>query len=120
MLPKLLLYTTIMRQKAKHWWSRIPTSIRKPLVLIVGSIFILAAAATGWLPGPGGIPLFLIGVAILATEFEWAERLRDRMLDIIHTIGAHWKAHKIVGTLIAILCAGIAICVAYYSYTSFK
>ncbi|HIW31018.1 MAG TPA: PGPGW domain-containing protein, partial [Candidatus Luteococcus avicola] len=35
----------------------------------------VAAALTGWLPGPGGIPLFLMGLAVWASEFEWAHRL---------------------------------------------
>ncbi|MEK7153613.1 MAG: PGPGW domain-containing protein [Patescibacteria group bacterium] len=102
--------------RAKHWWSRTPSAVRKPLVLIVGSLFILAAAATGWLPGPGGIPLFLIGVAVLATEFAWAERLRDKLMDIVKHAGHAWKSHKIIGTVILILCAVIAAAIAYSSY----
>ncbi len=48
----------------------------------------LLAAATGWLPGPGGIPLALVGLAVLSTEFEWARRLRVR--------AEHWF-HAFVG-----------------------
>lgn len=33
------------------------------------------APLIGWLPGPGGIPLFLIGLGLVATNHEWAERL---------------------------------------------
>ncbi len=28
----------------------------------------------GWLPGPGGIPLFLLGLGLLAVNHDWAER----------------------------------------------
>lgn len=28
----------------------------------------------GWLPGPGGIPLFLLGLSLLAANHDWAER----------------------------------------------
>lgn len=28
----------------------------------------------GWLPGPGGIPLFLAGLGLLAVNHDWAER----------------------------------------------
>ncbi len=28
----------------------------------------------GWLPGPGGIPLFLLGLSFLAVNHDWAER----------------------------------------------
>ena len=45
------------------------------LVGVVGGFLILLGAATGWLPGPGGIPLVLAGLGVLASEFEWARRL---------------------------------------------
>lgn len=47
---------------------------------LVGTLFILAALITGPLPGPGGIPLFLTGLAILATEFHWARRFKSWLL----------------------------------------
>lgn len=46
---------------------------------IVGGLCILASALTGWLPGPGGIPLLIIGLSLLATNHEWAERLLLRL-----------------------------------------
>jgi uncharacterized protein (TIGR02611 family) len=49
--------------------------IYRVLVAVVGTLLILLGAATGWLPGPGGIPLALLGLAVLASEFEWAHRL---------------------------------------------
>lgn len=42
---------------------------------VVGGLCILASALTGWLPGPGGLPLLIIGLSLLATNHEWAERL---------------------------------------------
>lgn len=50
----------------------------RAVVGAVGGAFLIASLATGWLPGPGGIPLALIGLAILATEFHWASRLSRR------------------------------------------
>jgi len=57
---------------------------------IAGGLLMLAALLTGWLPGPGGIPLFLIGLSLIAVHHEWAQRyidlLReyaDRVSDII-------------------------------------
>jgi hypothetical protein len=99
-----------------HHWKRLPASLRKPLVLVVGTLFILAAAATGWLPGPGGIPLFLIGIAILATEFVWAERFRDKIMMIIKHLAGQFKAHKILGTLMLVTCALVALAGAYFFY----
>ena len=97
-------------ESLKHRWRNVPTPIRKPIVTIIGTLFILAAGATGWLPGPGGIPLFLIGIAILATEFTWAERVRDRVLAWLHIAGVWLKANKVLGG--ALIAAAIAFVVA--------
>jgi hypothetical protein len=103
-------------ERARHHWKRVPASVRKPLVLVVGSLFVIAAAATGWLPGPGGIPLFLIGVAILATEFAWAERFRDRIMAIIKHSAAQYKTHPLLATLLLIGCTVAAITGIYLFY----
>ena len=42
---------------------------------VVGGLLLILAPLTGWLPGPGGIPLFIAGLAVLAREFEWAQRV---------------------------------------------
>lgn len=55
--------------------ARIPTPIRKALIALVGVALMVAAVLLGPLPGPGGIPLFLAGIAVLASEFTWAHRL---------------------------------------------
>jgi len=34
----------------------------------------IGVIAFGWLPGPGGIPLFLAGLGLLAVNHDWAER----------------------------------------------
>lgn len=34
----------------------------------------IGVALFGWLPGPGGIPLFLLGLGFLAVNHDWAER----------------------------------------------
>ncbi|MFP5281961.1 MAG: PGPGW domain-containing protein [Actinomycetes bacterium] len=62
-----------------HWRRRIRRDPRKLFfyriaVGVVGLLFVVLGFATGWLPGPGGIPLVLLGLAILASEFEWAHR----------------------------------------------
>ncbi len=51
-----------------HYWFRV-------VVAIVGFGLIIAALLTGWLPGPGGVPLFLSGLAVLSSEFFWAKSL---------------------------------------------
>jgi hypothetical protein len=77
----------------------------------VSPLFWLSAVCSSW-----RLRLFLVGIAILATEFEWAERWRDRILVVIHYLGRQWRAHKIVGTLIVIACASCAVTLAYFSF----
>ena len=91
-------------------WQSLPATIRKPLVLIVGILFVIAAPFAGVLPGPGGIPVFLIGIAILATEYDWARRLRDWTLQQIQRAGQVWREHKIIVTLLCI--AGLAVIIS--------
>lgn len=45
----------------------------------LGGICILGSILFGWLPGPGGIPLLILGLSLLATNHTWAERLLLRV-----------------------------------------
>jgi uncharacterized protein (TIGR02611 family) len=51
---------------------------RRVVVAIVGAIVVLAGLAMCVLPGPGLLTV-AAGLAILATEFEWARRLLNRV-----------------------------------------
>ena len=52
----------------------------------LGVLFMVAAIATGWLPGPGGIPLFILGLSLLAINHEWAKRHIDRVQDYVNKL----------------------------------
>ena len=67
--------------------------IYRVVIAVVGVTLLLLAAATGWLPGPGGIPLALVGLAVLASEFEWAQRLLDWAKARAHQLG-RWSARQ--------------------------
>lgn len=41
----------------------------------LGYLLVIAAGLTGWIPGPGGIPLLVIGLSLLATNNSWADRI---------------------------------------------
>ena len=60
-----------------HWCTR---NALRLLVLIVGIAVLAAGVAMLVLPGPGLIVMFF-GLAILASEFAWAERMLDRTRD---------------------------------------
>lgn len=60
------------------WLTRLPRPVRVPLVVVTGSVLLLAGAAMLVLPGPGLLVMFA-GVAVLAAEFPWAGRLVERI-----------------------------------------
>ncbi len=76
--------TTVEAHEDRWAWRRrikgdpVMRRIYRGVVGFVGVALMVLAASIGWLPGPAGIPLFLLGLAILASEFEWAHRLLER------------------------------------------
>lgn len=42
---------------------------------ILGVLLIVISPLLGWLPGPGGIPLFLAGLGMLSVHHDWAKKL---------------------------------------------
>lgn len=71
-----------MKNRLKAWWLRTPATIRKPLVLVLGFLVVILGIILLPLPGPGWAIIFL-GFAILATEFEPAERVRDFLIKVL-------------------------------------
>jgi uncharacterized protein (TIGR02611 family) len=106
-------------ESLKKRWYNVPTTVRKPTILLIGMFFVIISPFTGVLPGPGGIPVFLIGIAILSTEFEWAKRLRDWTIDKVQLLGRWWRAHKFVGTLAFTACFAIFASISFFAYRTF-
>ena len=66
---------------------------KKVLIGIIGGFVLLAGIAMLVLPGPA----FLVipaGLAILATEFEWAERCKDRAVRKCHAMRDRHRKKK--------------------------
>lgn len=80
-------------QSLKRKWKRIPKAIRKPLVFIVGFAVVGAGVFMLVFPGPGWAAIF-VGFAILATEFAFAERVRDWLMKQLKTAVAKIKRTK--------------------------
>lgn len=56
-------------------------SSKRIAVFVVGVALVLLGIALIPLPGPFSIPLMVAGLAVLATEFVWAERMLDQVKD---------------------------------------
>ncbi len=66
---------TRKREVIKEQLEREVSLPHKIAVDALGILLIIAAGLFGWLPGPGGIPLLLAGLGLLATNHEWARKL---------------------------------------------
>lgn len=52
-------------------------STKRIVIFVVGAGLVLLGIALIPLPGPFSIPLIIAGLAVLATEYVWAERMLD-------------------------------------------
>ena len=66
----------------RAWLAGLPRPVRMPLVVVTGSLLLLAGTAMLVLPGPGLLVMFA-GVAVLAAEFPWAGRLVVRIRAVV-------------------------------------
>jgi uncharacterized protein (TIGR02611 family) len=63
-----------VKDRLGRWLAPLPTPVRRILILVIGSTVIVFGVLLLVLPGPG-ILVIVVGLAILATEFAWAEAL---------------------------------------------
>ena len=61
-----------MRRKLSNVWRQLPHPLRWVIAATVGTTLVLLGIIFIFIPGPG-LPLIVLGVAILATEFAWAQ-----------------------------------------------
>ena len=67
-----------IRRKFNSVWRHLPHPLRWIIVAAVGSTLSILGIVFLFIPGPG-LPLMVLGVAILATEFAWAEVVFARL-----------------------------------------
>ncbi len=67
------------------WWKRTPGHVRKPFILVLGFAIVGTGIVLLPLPGPGWLIIFA-GFAVLASEFAFAERVRDKLISILKTL----------------------------------
>jgi uncharacterized protein (TIGR02611 family) len=83
------LAATAAHEDRWHWRRRIranPTQRRlyRVLIAVAGLLLIVLGLVTGPIPGPGGIPLVLLGMAVWASEFAWAHRVMHVFKQQVH------------------------------------
>jgi len=69
----------VSAEERLHFWSRAwraaPRGVRKSVVFVLGGTLVVLGMLLVVLPGPFTLPLVVAGLAILATEFVWAQKL---------------------------------------------
>jgi uncharacterized protein (TIGR02611 family) len=87
-------YNAAMNWLHKHW-KRTPTQVRKPFIFLLGFAVVGTGIVLLPLPGPGWVIIFA-GFAILASEFAFAVKVRDKLVHILKELIAlgkrTWKA----------------------------
>ena len=101
-----------VREERWAWRRRIrsnPHQLRlyRAAVGLLGLLLVLLGLATGWLPGPGGIPLVLAGLAVWASEFHWAHRLMLRLKHMLHVYRGWSRRKKLVFWLAFLVGCGL-------------
>lgn len=81
--------------------------VYRGIVATVGLLLILLGLATGWLPGPGGIPLILGGLAVWASEFHWAHRLMLRFKHALHVFRGWSRGKQVLAWLVFLAACGL-------------
>ena len=66
------------RQRLQALWQHLPHPVRWVGVALVGGLLVAVGVVLLVLPGPG-IPLIVLGLAVLGAEFAWARRTLDRV-----------------------------------------
>lgn len=71
--------------------------LKKIALDIAGIFLILVAIFFGWLPGIGGIPLFLAGLGLLAINHKWARNFLERIKkDSITILQKFFSNHPLI------------------------
>ena len=90
--------------------------IVRAAVVLAGFVVVLAGLAMIPLPGPG-LLVVAVGLAVLALEFAWAERLLertvDRMTKTTETVKEATRTQQVLLGLLGVLVAAAAITAAY-------
>jgi uncharacterized protein (TIGR02611 family) len=82
-----------LNDRIRRWLAPLPRPLRRMLVLLIGSTVLMAGALMLVLPGPG-ILVIIVGLAILAIEFAWAEALLIRARGRAERLAGRFRVQK--------------------------
>jgi hypothetical protein len=84
---------------------------------ILGVLMLIGVVLFGWLPGPGGIPLLIGGLSLLAINHTWAQKLltqvKERGGTILEVIFRDHPIIKLLFDVASVVFACFAIWLLY-------
>jgi uncharacterized protein (TIGR02611 family) len=80
---------------------------RRHLVICFGLLIMMIGLILMPVPGPGGTPVFLAGLAILATKFKWARDFLGKFKDAYGRMGKRKRRILTVSLLLFYLASGV-------------
>jgi len=79
-------------------------AVYRAAVGVLGLILVALGFVSGPIPGPGGIPLILLGLAVWSSEFEWAHQLMQWFKAQLHRYRTWSTGRKILFWVVFICC----------------
>jgi uncharacterized protein (TIGR02611 family) len=111
--PRRRFLDGVKERRARH---RERNKVVRAAVVLAGFVVVLAGLAMIPLPGPG-LLVVAAGLALLALEFAWAERLLERTIDQMgdaaDKVKSASRAQQVILALLGVLVAAGAVTVAY-------
>ncbi|MFO0920093.1 MAG: PGPGW domain-containing protein [Candidatus Saccharimonadales bacterium] len=87
------------------------------LIDIAGVFLIILSGLTGWLPGPGGIPLLIAGLGLLSINHDWAQRwlefIKEHGLKVTDKLFNGSRKTAIFVDVIGIVVLSIAVIIVF-------
>ena len=80
---------------------------RKQIIICAGVLITILGLILMPVPGPGGTPVFLAGLAILSTEFKWARDFLARFKEACARMGKRKRFILTLSVLAFYLASGV-------------
>jgi uncharacterized protein (TIGR02611 family) len=104
---------SVRERRERH---RERSRVVRAAVVLAGFVVVLVGLALIPLPGPG-LLVVAVGLAVLALEFAWAERMLERTINRMEqateTVKRASRAQQILLGLLAVLVAAAGVTAAY-------
>ncbi|MBI3317878.1 MAG: hypothetical protein HYZ90_01850 [Candidatus Omnitrophica bacterium] len=83
--------------------------VKRWLVIMAGLFVTVLGFILMLMPGPGGTPLTIAGIAILSAELPWARRFLQRFIAFLRRSRPLWARLLLLGGLVVFWIAGSVI-----------